>query len=158
MYLLPTVSIFYVQVGLCHIFRDYDGRWQISEVRRTRHEYYGTKSSFVLPWISQMKSSSLLSYQTMKYKFNYTSLVKFLNLMESKKFVQMQFGPFFMKIVENRGIKNSEAMEFVLLKWSIFWSIIWGKPSINGIEMGKWARLTNIKYLIAFWNDLQPHE
>ena len=50
-YLLPTVSIFYVQVGLCHIFRDYDGRWQISEVRRTRHEYYGTKSSFVLPWI-----------------------------------------------------------------------------------------------------------
>ena len=36
--------------------------------------------------------------------------------MESKKFVQMQFGPFFMKIVENRGIKNSEAMEFVLLK------------------------------------------
>ena len=51
MYLLPTVSIFYVQVGLCHIFRDYDGRWQISEVRRTRHEYYGTKSSFVLPLI-----------------------------------------------------------------------------------------------------------
>ena len=50
-YLLPTVSIFYVQVGLCHIFRDYDGRWQISEVRRTRHEYYGTKSSFVLPLI-----------------------------------------------------------------------------------------------------------
>ena len=45
--------------------------------------------------------------------------------MESKKFVQMQFGPFFMKIVENRGIKNSEAMEFVLLKWSIFWSKIW---------------------------------
>ena len=42
-----------------------------------------------------------------------------------------------MKIVENRGIKNSEAMEFVLLKWSIFWSIIWGKPSINGIKMGK---------------------
>ena len=73
-----------------------------------------------------------------------------------RKFVQMQFGPFFMYIVENRGIKNSEAMEFVLLKWSMFWSIIWGKPSINGIKMGKWVRLTNIKYLIAFWTDLQP--
>ena len=60
-----------------------------------------------------------------------------------------------MYIVENRGIKNSEAMEFVLLKWSIFWSIIWGKPSINGIKMGKWVRLTNIKYLIAFWTDLR---
>ena len=59
-----------------------------------------------------------------------------------------------MKIVENREIKNSEAMEFVLLKWSI----IWGKPSINGIKMGKWARLTNIKYLIAFWTDLQPYQ
>ena len=75
-----------------------------------------------------------------------------------RKFVQMQFGPFFMKIVENRGIKNSEAMEFVLLKWSIFWSIIWGKPSINGIKMGKWVRLTIIKYLIAFWTDLQPYQ
>ena len=75
-----------------------------------------------------------------------------------RKFVQMLFGPFFMYIVENRGIKNSEAMEFVLLKWSIFWSIIWGKPSINGIKMGKWVRLTNIKYLIAFWTDLQPYQ
>ena len=53
--------------------------------------------------------------------------------MESKKFVQMQFGPFFMKIVENRGIKNSEAMEFVLLKWSI-----------NGMKTGKWVRLTKV--------------
>ena len=70
----------------------------------------------------------------------------------------MLFGPFFMYIVEKRGIKNSEAMEFVLLKWSIFWSIIWGKPSINGIKMGKWVRLTNIKYLIAFWTDLQPYQ
>ena len=24
--------------------------------------------------------------------------------------------------------------------------------------MGKWARLTNIKYLIAFWTDLQPYQ
>ena len=65
-----------------------------------------------------------------------------------------------MYIVENRGIKNSEAMEFVLLKWSItiFWFIIWGKQSINGIKMGKWVRLTNIKYLIAFWTDLQPYQ
>ena len=63
-----------------------------------------------------------------------------------------------MYIVEKRGIKNSEAMEFVLPKWSIFWSIIWGKPSINGIKMGKWVRLTNIKYLIAFWTDLQPYQ
>ena len=37
------------------------------------------------------------------------------------------------------------AMDFVLLKWSIFWSIIWGKPSINGMKMGKWVRLTNKK-------------
>ena len=46
----------------------------------------------------------------------------------------MQFGPFFMYIVENRGIKNSEAMEFVLLKWSItiFWFIIWGKQLDSG--------------------------
>ena len=51
MYLLPTVSIFYVQVELCHIFRDYDGRWQISDRGETRHKYYGTKSLFVLPWI-----------------------------------------------------------------------------------------------------------
>ena len=28
---------------------------------------------------------------------------------------------------------------------------------LNGIKMGKWVRLTNIKYLIAFWNDLQPY-
>jgi hypothetical protein len=33
------------------------------------------------------------------------------------------------------------AMGFVLLKWSI----IWGKPSINGMKMGKWVRLTNKK-------------
>ena len=37
------------------------------------------------------------------------------------------------------------AMDFVLLKWSIFWYIIWGKPSINGMKMGKWVRLTNKK-------------
>ena len=54
---------FYVQVGLCHICCDNDGRWQISEDRRTRHEYYGTKSSFVIcHGFSQMKSSSLWSY------------------------------------------------------------------------------------------------
>ena len=40
-----------------------------------------------------------------------------------RKFVQMLFGPFFMYIVENRGIKNYEAMEFVLLKWSIMMKI-----------------------------------
>ena len=37
------------------------------------------------------------------------------------------------------------AMDFILLKWSKFWSIIWGKPSINGMKMGKWVRLTNKK-------------
>ena len=49
------------------------------------------------------------------------------------------------------------AMEIVLIKWSIFWSIIWKKPSINGMNMGKWVRLTNINYLIAFWTDLKPY-
>ena len=80
MYLLPTVSIFYVQVELCHIFRDYDGRWQISDRGETRHKYYGTKSLFVLPWILADEIIFIVSYQTMKYKFNYTPLVKFLNL------------------------------------------------------------------------------
>ena len=79
MYLLPTVSIFYVQVELCHIFRDYDGRWQISDRGETRHKYYGTKSLFVLPWILADEIIFIVSYQTMKYKFNYTPLVKFLN-------------------------------------------------------------------------------
>ena len=81
MYLLPTVSIFYVQVELCHIFRDYDGRWQISDRGETRHKYYGTKSLFVLPWILADEIIFIVSYQTMKYKFNYTQLVKFSNLM-----------------------------------------------------------------------------
>ena len=79
MYLLPTVSIFYVQVELCHIFRDYDGRWQISDRGETQHKYYGTKSLFVLPWILADEIIFIVSYQTMKYKFNYTPLVKFLN-------------------------------------------------------------------------------
>ena len=57
-----------------------DGRWQISEAREERHEYLWNQSSFVLcHYLSQMKSSSLLSYQTMKYKFNCISLVKFIN-------------------------------------------------------------------------------
>ena len=57
-----------------------DGRWQISEAREERHEYLWNQSSFVLcHCFSQMKSSSLLSYHTMKYKFNCISLVKFIN-------------------------------------------------------------------------------
>ena len=86
MYLLPTVSIFYVQVELCHIFRDYDGRWQISDRGETRHKYYGTKSLFVLPWILADEIIFIVSYQTMKYKFNYTPLVKFLNFAVVKIF------------------------------------------------------------------------
>ena len=69
------------------------------------------------------------------------------------------YDPFFMYTVENLGIKKQteqyiSAMDFLPLKWSI----IWGKPSINAMKMGKQVRLTNIKYLIAFWNDLQPYE
>ena len=46
------------------------------------------------------------------------------------------------------------AMDFILLKWSKFWSIIWGKPSINGMKMGKWVRLTNKKVFdsILVWS------
>ena len=46
-----------------------DGRWQISEAREERHEYLWNQSSFVLcHYLSQMKSSSLLSYQTLKFR------------------------------------------------------------------------------------------
>ena len=95
MYLLPTVSIFYVQVELCHIFRDYDGRWQISDRGETRHKYYGTKSLFVLPWILADEIIFIVSYQTMKYKFNYTPLVKFLNLYTFWKANLLTFSNFF---------------------------------------------------------------
>ena len=80
MYLLPTVSIFYVQVELCHIFRDYDGRWQISDRGETRHKYYGTKSLFVLPWILADEIIFIVSYQTMKFpNIRLFFLMKFSN-------------------------------------------------------------------------------
>ena len=47
---------------------------------------------------------------------------------------------------------------FAIWTWLSQPPSIWGKPSISGLKMGKWVRLTNKKYLIAFWNDLQPYE
>ena len=45
---------------------------------------------------------------------------------------------------------------FAIWTWLSQPPSIWGKLSISGLKMGKWVRLTNKKYLKAFWNHLQP--
>ena len=80
--------------------------------------------------------------------------------MDSKNQVYVAVGLIYSTILFFSGnILRHLPLDLVITASFNLGKTILGKPSISGLKMGKWVRLTNNKrYLIAFWNDLQLYE